>query len=227
MATVSVFNITNISPTRTLNFASAAARDSWFDSYAVGNAEVISSLVDVNAMMVSVPFSGGDILADFTNHYARINQGDVTRYYFITDYRRLNRSQVILNLKLDTVMTFMLLPDSPLQIGSKTLVLREHRDRFNAGDAVYDDMPESTSGEMILKSVTTVSGSDRLHCLLKNIVGDDSGSVALRPYWFPYLGTTPSLISQSTATGLQFYITAELLVNSGGANDTICLMFHG
>jgi hypothetical protein len=62
MATVSVFNITNISPTRTLNFTSAAARDSWFDSYAVGNAEVISSLVDVNAMMVSVPFSGGDIV---------------------------------------------------------------------------------------------------------------------------------------------------------------------
>lgn len=212
MATVSVFNITNISPTRAINFTSAAARDSWFDSYAVGTSEVISSLVDVNAMMVSVPFSGGDIIEDFTNHYARINQGDVTRYYFINDYRRLNRSQVILNLKLDTVMTFMLSPDSPLQIGSKTLVLREHRNRFNAGAAVYDDMPESTSGEMILKSTSSIAGAARLHVLLRTIPGDDSGLVSGRPYWFAYMeGTTPSLSSQSSTYGIRFFVTAKTL----------------
>ena len=210
MATVSVFNITNISPTRTLNFTSAAARDSWFDSFAVGTPEVISSLVDVNAMMVSVPFSGGDILADFTNHYARINQGDVTRYYFITDYRRLNRSQVILNLKLDTVMTFMLSPDSPLQIGSKTLVLREHRDRFNAGVAVYDDMPESTSGEMILKSTSVIAGSSRLHCVLRTIAGEPTSPIQGRPYWHIYQDTA-SLVSQD-ATGIHVLSDAGLLV---------------
>ena len=210
MATVSVFNITNISPTRTLNFTSAAARDSWFDSFAVGTPEVISSLVDVNAMMVSVPFSGGDIIADFTNHYARINQGDVTRYYFITDYRRLNRSQVILNLKLDTVMTFMLSPDSPLQIGSKTLVLREHRDRFNAGVAVYDDMPESTSGEMILKSTSVIAGSSRLHCVLRTVAGEPTSPIQGRPYWHIYQDTA-SLVSQD-ATGIHVLSDAGLLV---------------
>ena len=218
MATVSVFNITNISPTRTLNFASAAARDSWFDSYAVGTPEVISSLVDVNAMMVSVPFSGGDILADFTNHYARINQGDVTRYYFITDYRRLNRSQVILNLKLDTVMTFMLSPDSPLQIGSKTLVLREHRDRFNAGAAVYDDMPESTSGEMILKSTSVITGSSRLHCVLRTIAGEPTSPIQGRPYWHIYQDTA-SLVSQS-ATGIHVLSDAGLLVDYIGEKSS-------
>ena len=211
MATVSVFNITNISPTRAINFTSAAARDSWFDSYAVGTSEVISSLVDVNAMMVSVPFSGGDIIADFTNHYARINQGDVTRYYFITDYRRLNRSQVILNLKLDTVMTFMLSPDSPLQIGSKTLVLREHRDRFNAGAAVYDDMPESTSGEMILKSTSVITGSSRLHCVLRTIAGEPTSPIQGRPYWHIYQDTA-SLVSQD-ATGVHVLSDAALLVD--------------
>ena len=218
MATVSVFNITNISPTRAINFASAAARDSWFDSYAVGTAEVISSLVDVNAMMVSVPFSGGDILADFTNHYARINQGDVTRYYFITDYRRLNRSQVILNLKLDTVMTFMLSPDSPLQIGSKTLVLREHRDRFNAGAAVYDDMPESTSGEMILKSTSVITGSSRLHCVLRTIAGEPTSPIQGRPYWHIYQDTA-SLVSQD-ATGIHVLSDAGLLVDYIGEKSS-------
>lgn len=231
MATVSVFNITNISPTRAINFTSAAARDSWFDSYAVGTSEVISSLVDVNAMMVSVPFSGGDIIADFTNHYARINQGDVTRYYFINDYRRLNRSQVILNLKLDTVMTFMLSPDSPLQIGSKTLVLREHRDRFNAGAAVYDDMPESTSGEMILKSTSAIAGAARLHVLLRTIPGDDSGIVSGRPYWFPYMeGTTPSLSSQSSTYGIRFFVTAKTLWEASTppwTDNAIIIMFSG
>lgn len=221
MATVSVFNITNISPTRTLNFTSAAARDSWFDSFAVGTAEVISSLVDVNAMVVSVPFSGGDILADFTHHYARINQGDVTRYYFITDYRRLNRSQVILNLKLDTVMTFMLLPDSPLQIGSKTLVLREHRDRFSAGAAVYDDMPESTSGEMILKSTSAITGSNRLHCLLRTIANEVDTPIKGRPYWHIYQDTA-SLVSQST-TGIHVLSDAKILVSSIGS---ISLWLH-
>lgn len=231
MATVSVFNITNISPTRAINFTSAAARDSWFDSYAVGTSEVISSLVDVNAMMVSVPFSGGDILADFTNHYARINQGDVTRYYFINDYRRLNRSQVILNLKLDTVMTFMLSPDSPLQIGSKTLVLREHRNRFNAGAAVYDDMPESTSGEMILKSTSSIAGAARLHVLLRTIPGDDSGLVSGRPYWFPYMeGTTPSLASQSSTYGIRFFVAAKTLWEASTppwTDNAIIIMFSG
>ena len=218
MATVSVFNITNISPTRAINFNSAAARDSWFDSYAVGTPEVISSLVDVNAMMVSVPFSGGDILADFTNHYARINQGDVTRYYFITDYRRLNRSQVILNLKLDTVMTFMLSPDSPLQIGSKTLVLREHRDRFNAGVAVYDDMPESTSGEMILKSTSVIAGSSRLHCVLRTIAGEPTSPIQGRPYWHIYQDTA-SLVSQD-ATGIHVLSDAALLVDYIGEKSS-------
>lgn len=231
MATVSAFNITNLSATRTLNFASAAARDSWFDSYAVGTPEVISSLVDVNAMMVSVPFSGGDILADFTNHYARINQDDITRYYFITDYRRLNRSQVVLNLKLDTVMTFMLSPDSPLQIGSKTLVLREHRDRFNAGAAIYDDMPESTSGEMILKSTSAIAGAARLHVLLRTIPGDDSGLVSGRPYWFPYMeGTTPSLASQSSTNGIRFFVAAKTLWEASTppwTDNAILIMFSG
>jgi len=215
MATVSVFNITNISPTRAINFTSAAARDSWFDSYAVGTSEVISSLVDVNAMMVSVPFSGGDILEDFTNHYARINQGDVTRYYFINDYRRLNRSQVILNLKLDTVMTFMLSPDSPLQIGSKTLVLREHRNRFNAGAAVYDDMPESTSGEMILKSTSAITGSSRLHCVLRTIAGEPTSPIQGRPYWHIYEETARS-VSQGV-TGIHVLSDAGLLVDYIGS----------
>ncbi len=108
-------------------------------------------------------------------------------------------------------MTFMLSPDSPLQLGSKTLVLREHRDRFNAGAAVYDDMPESTSGEMILKSTSVVAGSSRLHCVLRTIAGEPTSPIQGRPYWHIYQDTA-SFVSQG-ATGIHVLSDAGLLVD--------------
>ena len=87
MATVSIFNVTNLSTTRALTFSNASEREAWFDNYADTPFD-IAEIKDINALQQQIPLTSEND-EDLINHMARIIQGDNVRYYFITNYRRV------------------------------------------------------------------------------------------------------------------------------------------
>ena len=123
----------------------------------------------------------------------------------------------------------MLLPDSPLQIGSKTLVLREHRDRFSSGSVNYDDMPESIGGEMIMKSNSVIDGGERVYVLIKRYLDEGETEIKGRPYLFPHFETAET-VSQGQ-DGLSIYISLgdflHLLNAPGAPNLYASLLIDG
>ena len=56
MATVSIFNITNISTTRALTFTNASEREAWFDNYADTPFD-IAEIKDINALQQQIPLT--------------------------------------------------------------------------------------------------------------------------------------------------------------------------
>lgn len=136
MATVTFYQIPYLQPNRpiTLSFTNKTERDNYFNSIAVKYVETdkvgwIRDSWNVNNK-VSLPYN----FIDFAYNYAKVvNDSSLELFFYITDARELNDGMIEVNMKLDTVLSFVTTNGSQkVNLGTnRHLVLREHKPRFN------------------------------------------------------------------------------------------------
>lgn len=182
MATAILYQITRLQNTndKTLFFSSSDDRDSYFSSVTkkLTLSTSIGWLKNPNGLYneITLMFSAQSI----SYNYIQIINDDSTKklYFYIIDAKELGNSQTSYTLKLDTFMTYMSISNAGIYIGgTPSLVLREHKPRFNftTGSALFHDFPEPFNPSLKINT-TTVIGNDssrpRTRFLFRNRFSD-------------------------------------------------------